>query len=47
MAGLFNSGDLESCSAKGFVSLSLNGERDEAALKRAAVEILGKLLARL
>ncbi len=41
---LFNSGDLESCGPKGFVSLSLNGKRDEGQLKQATLSILQTVL---
>ena len=37
--GLFNSGELESCGDKGYVSVSLNGKQDEAKLKEASVAI--------
>jgi hypothetical protein len=43
VGSLFNSGDLELCGAKGFISLSLNGKRDEAALKVAAVALAKKI----
>jgi hypothetical protein len=42
--GLFNSGDLETCSRKGYVSLSLNGQKDEPRLREAAVAIARKVL---
>lgn len=44
---MFNSGDLESCGPKGYVSLSLNGEHDEPALKQATLAIVGKVLGRI
>jgi hypothetical protein len=47
MGTLFNSGDIESCGAKGFISLSLNGKADEATLKQAALTIIGKVMSRL
>ena len=47
MGTLFNSGDLESCGAGGFLSLSLNGKRDEDSLKRAAVGIAQKVFGRI
>jgi len=46
-ARLFNSGDLETCGGKGFLSLSLNGKRDEPALKQAVLAIARKALERL
>ena len=39
VASLFNSGDLELCGRKGYISLSLNGKRDEPALKQAAISL--------
>jgi hypothetical protein len=43
VGSLFNSGDLELCGSKGFISLSLNGKRDEAALKQAAIALARKI----
>ena len=43
VGSLFNSGDLELCGRHGFISLSLNGKRDEAALKQAAVALARKI----
>ena len=43
----FNSGDLELCDAKGFVSLSVNGKGDAATLEAAAVALARKVLSRL
>jgi hypothetical protein len=43
VGSLFNSGDLELCGRKGFISLSLNGKRDEAVLKQAAVALAKKI----
>ncbi len=40
---MFNSGDLEACGPRGFVSISLNGKADEAKLKQAAVALVGKV----
>jgi hypothetical protein len=37
--GLFNTGELESCGDKGYVSVTLNGKQDEAKLKEASVAI--------
>ncbi len=37
--GLFNTGELESCGDKGYVSVTLNGKQDEAKLKDASVAI--------
>jgi hypothetical protein len=37
--GLFNSGELESCGDKGYVSVTLNGKQDEAKLKEGSVAI--------
>ena len=45
--GLFNSGEFEACGPKGFISLQLNGKRDEAQLKQATATLVGKILARL
>jgi hypothetical protein len=47
VVGLFNSGEFESCGPKGFISLQLNGKRDEAALKQATAAVLRKLSSRL
>ena len=44
---LFNSGDLELCSAKGFVALSLNGKADEARLRQAALALAKLTLERM
>jgi hypothetical protein len=44
---MFNSGDLEACSVRGFVGLSLNGAKDEAALRRAAETLAAAVLGRL
>ena len=41
---MFNSGDLEACGPRGFVSISLNGKADEAKLKGAAVALAGKVI---
>jgi hypothetical protein len=43
-SSLFNSGDLEACGPKGFVSISLNGKADEAKLKEAALTLVGKVM---
>ncbi len=42
--GLFNSGELETCSGKGYVALALNGKRDEAQLKETAVTLARTVL---
>ena len=47
MGTMFNSGDLEACGPRGFVSLSLNGKQDEAALKAAATALATLVLQRL
>jgi hypothetical protein len=44
---LFNSGDLESCGPKGYVSLTLQGKRDEPTLKQAAINLARKVIGRL
>jgi len=44
---LFNSGELEICGPKGFVSLTLDGKRNEATLKEAAIAIARKVIERL
>jgi hypothetical protein len=41
---MFNSGDLEACGPRGFVSISLNGKTDEAKLKQAAVALVGRVI---
>jgi hypothetical protein len=46
-SGIFNSGDLEVCDGKGFVSLTLNGRADAARLERAAVSLARTVLGRL
>ena len=43
VGSLFNSGDLELCGRKGFISLSLNGKRDEATLKQAAITLARRI----
>lgn len=43
-SSLFNSGDLDACGPKGFVSISLNGKADEAKLKEAALTLVGKVM---
>ena len=43
VGSLFNSGDLELCGRYGFISLTLNGKREEAALKQAAVALARKI----
>jgi hypothetical protein len=45
--GLFNSGEFEACGPKGFVSLQLNGKRDEAKIKQATLAIVQHVLRRL
>jgi hypothetical protein len=45
--GLFNSGEFEGCGSKGFLSLQLNGERDEPTLKKATLAIVQLVLKRL
>jgi len=45
VVSIFNSGDLETCGPKGF--LSLNGQRGEPALKEATLTIARKVLERL
>jgi hypothetical protein len=42
--GLFNSGELETCSRAGYVSVSLDGKSDEAKLKQASETIVRKVL---
>lgn len=41
---MFNSGDLEACGPRGFVSISLNGKADEPKLKEAAVALVGRVM---
>jgi hypothetical protein len=45
--GLFNSGELETCGPRGYISLTLNGERDEATLKEATLTLFGKVASRV
>lgn len=45
--GLFNSSEFEACGPKAFLSLQLNGKRDEAALKQATLAITRIVLPRL
>ncbi len=47
MGTAFNSGDLETCGEKCYLSLSLNGKRDENALKEAALKLTQKVIQRL
>src|SRR5574341_419842 len=44
---MFNSGDLEVCGPKGYLSITLEGKRDEASLKAAAMNLTQKILQRL
>jgi hypothetical protein len=44
MGTMFNSGDLEACGPRGFVSISLNGKADEPKLKEAAIALVGKVM---
>jgi len=44
---LFNSGDLEVCGPKGFVSLTLQGKQDESTLKQAAISLATRAIERL
>lgn len=45
--GLFNSGEFEACGPKGFLSLQLNGERDEVTLKKATLALVQLVLRRI
>jgi hypothetical protein len=45
--GLFNSGEFEACGPKGFLSLQLNAERDEATLKKATLALVQLVLRRV
>ena len=45
--GLFDSGEVEFCTSKAFVSMQLNGERDQATLKQKAVAVARKIVSRL
>jgi hypothetical protein len=45
--GLFNSGEFEACGPKGFLSLQLNAERDEATLKKATLALVQLVLRRI
>jgi hypothetical protein len=44
MGTMFNSGDLEACGPRGFVSISLNGKADEAKLKEAGLTLVRKVM---
>jgi hypothetical protein len=44
MGTMFNSGDLEACGPRGFVSISLNGKAEEAKLKEAAIALVRKVI---
>jgi hypothetical protein len=44
VGSMFNSGDLEACGPRGFVSISLNGKADEPKLKEAAVVLVGTVM---
>ncbi len=44
IVGPINSGELEGCGPKGFLSLQLNGKRDEAPLKKATLIIADRVL---
>jgi len=44
---LFNSGNLESCGPKGYLSLTLQGKRDEPTLKQAAINLATRVIERL
>jgi hypothetical protein len=44
--GFFNTGEFEGCGPKGYISLQLNGRRDEARLKQATLAIVKQVLAR-
>jgi hypothetical protein len=43
--GLFNSAELETCGPAGYISLTLNSERDEATLKAATLALFAGVLA--
>ena len=47
VSGIFDSGDLAACGEKGFVSVSLNGRKDEAAMKEAAIALTRTVFSRL
>lgn len=47
VAGMFDSGDLDACGAEGFVSVSLNGKKDEAAMKEEAIALTRMVFSRL
>jgi hypothetical protein len=44
--GLFNSGEFQACGPKAFLSLQLNGKRDEASLKQATLAIVRQVWGR-
>ena len=44
---LFNTGDLETCGNKGYISLSVSGKRDEATLKQQTVTIFQAVVKKL
>lgn len=43
----FNTGDFEGCGPKGFVSLTLNGQGDEARLKQATLAIVRRVVQKM
>ena len=45
--GLFNTGELETCSGKGYVGVTLNGKPDEPKLKQEAEALVRKALSSL
>jgi hypothetical protein len=45
--GLFNSGELETCGAKAYLNVSLNGKPAESQLKQTSIAIVRKVLQRL
>ena len=47
VAGMFDSGDLAACGAEGFVSVSLNGKKDEDPMKEAAIALTRMVFSRL
>ncbi len=44
LVGPINSGELEGCGPRGYLSLTLNGKRDEAQLKKATLVIADRVL---
>ena len=46
-AGLFNSGEFETCGSKGYISVGLNGKQDDATLKQQSESIVRSVMKKL